>query len=144
MQQTIVDADNQYKAYTKLRAAGVSASKALELIAEKGLAAAIAAEKIDSTDFKKFVEGAKKGAEATKELAKQLKAARFEAEQEQETAADKVDDFFAYEEARIKLEKYRQFVQEQGMSSSDRSGKAISCFRSETFSRTINYDHLII
>jgi TP901 family phage tail tape measure protein len=116
LQQSVIVANNQYKAYVKLRAAGLTASQALELTADNALAAAIAAEKVDSVDFKNFVKGAKEGSKATSELAKELKNARFQAEQEAETASDKMDDFFAYEEARIRLERYRQFTQQQGMS----------------------------
>ena len=115
-QQIVINTQEQVTAFGKLQKAGLSASQILAVLENAALTANIAAEDINSNDFKNFIAGAKAGAEATKQLAKELKAAKFAAQQEQETEADKVDQYFKYQEVVIKQQQRKNFIEQQGMS----------------------------
>ena len=114
-EQLKISTAEQLTAFGKLQTAGLSASQILSILENSALAATVAAEDVNSTDFKQFIAGAKAGAEATKQLANELKAAKFAADQESETAADKVDDYFRYQEVLVKQQQRKNFIEKQGM-----------------------------
>jgi TP901 family phage tail tape measure protein len=114
-QQIVINTKEQATAFGKLQKAGLSATQILAVLENAALTANIAAEDINSNDFKQFIEGAKAGSEATKQLAKDLKAAKFAAQQEQETEADKVNQYFKYQEVIVKQKQRQNFIEKQGM-----------------------------
>jgi hypothetical protein len=65
----ILDTDNQFKAFNKLKAAGVETSVALEMVADTALAGAIASKQYDATEIKKFADDLKKSADAAEKAA---------------------------------------------------------------------------
>ena len=116
-QQNIVkNAQQQVSVYTKLAASGLSASKIMEILGNDALVAALNAEKVDSQDFKDFIKGAKEADSNVKELGKTLKILQFQDAQEKETAADKLDQYFAAQEAIVRMQQRQNFVAAQGMS----------------------------
>ncbi len=68
-QKIIVDADNQFKAFNKLKAAEVETGLALETLSDPLLAAAIASKQLEGTDLKKFVDDLKNSASAAEKAA---------------------------------------------------------------------------
>ena len=68
-QKIIVDSDNQFKAFNKLKAQGVETGLALETLSDPILAAAIASKQLEGTDLKKFIDDLKKSADATEKAA---------------------------------------------------------------------------
>lgn len=115
-QQVAKNAEQQVTVYNKLAGSGLSAAKIIEIMGNEALVAALAAEKVNSQDFKNFIAGAKKADANVKELAKTLKITAFQDAQEKETAADKMNQYFAAQEAIIKLNARNAFKAEQGMS----------------------------
>ena len=116
-QQTVgKNADQQLKAYTKLKSAGVSATKITEILGNEALTTAVAAEKVGSTDWKQFISGAKSATAKVNELGKALKINAFMSEQEQETSTDRMNEYFAAQEAIIKQQARVDFKNAQGMS----------------------------
>ncbi len=116
-QQNIVkNAQQQVAVYTKLAGSGLSASKIMEILGNDALTAALNAEKVDSQDFKNFISGAKQADSNVKELGKTLKILQFQDAQEKETAADKLDQYFAAQEAIVRMQQRQNFVAKQGMS----------------------------
>ena len=67
--KVILDTDNQFKAFNKLKAAGVETSVALEMVADTALAGAIASKQYDATEIKKFADDLKKSADAAEKAA---------------------------------------------------------------------------
>jgi len=65
----ITDADNQFKAFNKLKAAGVDTATALEMVADSALAGAIASKQYDATEIEKFAKDVKNAADATEKAA---------------------------------------------------------------------------
>ena len=114
-QQLTQNTQDQITAFGKLQKAGLSSSQILSILENSALTASIAVEDVNSADFTQFVANAKKGKEAVDQLAAALKAAKFAAEQEAETAADKVDDYFRYQEVLVKQQQRANFIQAQGM-----------------------------
>ena len=115
-QQVVTNAGEQVKAYNKLAGSGLSAAKITEILGNEAMTTAVAAEKVGSTDWKNFISGAKKAENSVKDLGKILKINAFNAAQEQETASDKMNQYFAAQEAIIKLNSRNAFKAEQGMS----------------------------
>ena len=115
-QQTVKNADEQIKAYNKLASSGLSAAKITEILGNEAMTTAVAAEKVGSADWKNFIAGAKKADATVKELAKTLKINAFNATQQQETSADVMNQYFAAQEAIIKVNARNAFKAEQGMS----------------------------
>jgi TP901 family phage tail tape measure protein len=115
-QQVVTNAGQQMTAYTKLKAAGVSATKITEILGNEALTTAVAAEKVGSTDWKNFIAGAKKATGSVTELGKVLKINAFLAEQEQETSTDRMNEYFAAQEAIIRQQARADFNKTQGMS----------------------------
>ncbi len=110
------NASEQVTAYQKLSDAGLSAAKITEILGNEGLTAAVALEKVGSTDWNNFIAGAKQSDASVKELAKTLKILAFRTEQEQETSTDKMDEYFAAQEAIIKQQKRADFTKLRGYS----------------------------
>ena len=67
--KVILDTDNQFKAFNKLKAAGVETSVALEMVADTALAGAIASKQYDATEIKKFADDLKRSADAAEKAA---------------------------------------------------------------------------
>ena len=65
----ITDTDNQFKAFNKLKAAGVDTATALEMVADSALAGAIASKQYDATEMEKFAKDVKNSADATEKAA---------------------------------------------------------------------------
>ena len=65
----ITDTDNQFKAFNKLKAAGVDTATALEMVADSALAGAIASKQYDATEMEKFAKDVKNAADATEKAA---------------------------------------------------------------------------
>jgi hypothetical protein len=65
----ITDTDNQFKAFNKLKAAGVDTATALEMVADSALAGAIASKQYDATEMEKFANDVKNAADATEKAA---------------------------------------------------------------------------
>ena len=63
-QKVIVDTDNQFKAFTKLKAAGVDTATALDMVADASLAGAIASKQYDPAELEKFAKDVKNSADA--------------------------------------------------------------------------------
>ncbi len=115
-QQVVTNSQEQMTAYTKLTSAGLSATKITELLGNAALTTAIAAEDMTSADWSNFIKGAKAAESSVKELGKILKINAFNAAQEQETAADVMNQYFAAQEAIARLDARNKFKAEQGMS----------------------------
>jgi hypothetical protein len=67
--KVITDADNQFKAFNKLKAANVDTATALELVSDSALAASVASSALAGTDLKKFSDDAINAANATEKAA---------------------------------------------------------------------------
>ena len=67
--KVITDADNQFKAFNKLKASGVDTATALELVSDSALAASVASSALAGTDLKKFSDDAINAANATEKAA---------------------------------------------------------------------------
>jgi hypothetical protein len=63
-QKVIVDTDNQFKAFTKLKAAGVDTATALDMVADASLAGAIASKQYDPGELERFAKDVKNSADA--------------------------------------------------------------------------------
>ena len=113
-QQVVVNSNEQITAYNKMASAGLSAAKITEILGNEALTAAVAAESVGSKDFKTFIAGAKKADASVKELGKTLKINAFNAAQDQETASDKMNQYFAAQEAIIKQNKRAEFTKMRG------------------------------
>ena len=113
-QQVGKNASQQVTAYNKLASAGVSAAKITEILGNEALTAAVAAEKVGSTDWKTFISSAKQADGSVKELAKTLKVLAFQDAQDKETAADVMDQYFAAQEAIIKQQSRAEFTRFRG------------------------------
>jgi TP901 family phage tail tape measure protein len=113
-QQVVKNADQQMTAYTKLKNAGVSATKITEILGNEALTTAVAAEKVGSTDWKNFIAGAKSATKGVTELGKVLKINAFLADQEQETSTDKMNEYFAAQEAIIRQQARTDFKNLRG------------------------------
>jgi TP901 family phage tail tape measure protein len=108
------NAAEQIKAYNKMASAGLSAAKITEILGNEALTAAVAAESVGSQDFKTFIAGAKSADSSIKGLAKTLKVLAFQDAQDKETAADKMDQYFAAQEAIIKQQSRAEFTRFRG------------------------------
>ena len=67
--EIITNTDNQFKAFTKLKAEGVDTATALEMLQDEALAAALASGQIKGPDLKKFADDAKLAADAAAKYA---------------------------------------------------------------------------
>jgi TP901 family phage tail tape measure protein len=113
-QQVGKNASQQVTAYTKLASAGVSAAKITEILGNEALTAAVAAEKVGSTDWKNFISSAKQADGSVKQLAKTLKVLAFQDAQDKETASDVMNQYFAAQEAIIKQQSRAEFTRFRG------------------------------
>jgi TP901 family phage tail tape measure protein len=113
-QEVVTNAGQQVTAYNKLKTAGLSAAKITEILGNEALTAAVAAEKVGSTDWKNFISNAKKADGSVKELAKTLKVLAFQDAQDKETSADVMDQYFAAQEAIIKQQARAEFTRFRG------------------------------
>jgi TP901 family phage tail tape measure protein len=115
-QKIKTNAGEQVEAYKKLSEAGVSAAKITEILGNEALTAAVAVEKVGSADWNNFISGAKQADSSVKELAKTLKILAFRNEQEQETSTDRMNEYFAAQEAIIKQQARADFTKLRGYS----------------------------
>ena len=67
--KVITDTDKQFKAFTKLKAAGVDTATALEMVADTALAGAIASKQYDAKEIEEFAKHVKNAADATEKAA---------------------------------------------------------------------------
>jgi hypothetical protein len=67
--KVITDTDNQFKAFNKLKAAGIDTATALEMVSDTMLAGALASKQFSAEEIKKFAEDAQKAADATEKAA---------------------------------------------------------------------------
>jgi hypothetical protein len=67
--EIITNTDNQFKAFTKLKAEGVDTATALEMLQDEALAAALASGQIKGPDLKKFAEDTKLATAAAEKYA---------------------------------------------------------------------------
>ena len=65
----ITDTNNQFKAFNKLKAAGVDTATALEMVADSALAGAIASKQYDAKEIEEFAKHVKNAADATEKAA---------------------------------------------------------------------------
>lgn len=117
-QQQIVynNSKDQITAYTKLASSGLSASKIMEILGDNAATAAVASEKVGSTNWNKFIAGAKQADANVKQIAQNMKILQFQDAQSKETPADVMNQYFAAQEAIIKLNSRNQFKATYGMS----------------------------
>jgi len=67
--EIITNTDNQFKAFTKLKAGGVDTATALEMLQDEALAAALASNNIKGPDLEKFIEDTKLATAAAEKYA---------------------------------------------------------------------------
>jgi len=67
--KVITDTDNQFKAFNKLKAAGVDTATALEMVGDSALAGAIASKQFSSAEIEKFAKDTKNAAAAMEKAA---------------------------------------------------------------------------
>jgi hypothetical protein len=65
----ITDADNQFKAFNKLKAAGIDTATALEIVADEALAGALASKQYSSKEIEAFAKDVKNSADALEKAA---------------------------------------------------------------------------
>jgi TP901 family phage tail tape measure protein len=102
-------------ALTKLQLKGVDAATALALTADATTAAKIAGDGLSKVDLTKMINKTKKATTATKELAKAIKAAQFQADEESEGAAEALTESFEYQFIEIERKARDAFKQINGM-----------------------------
>jgi hypothetical protein len=104
--QTVDSTKAQWSAFMKLKAAGVDAAQAIEMVADAELAVAINGKDISSEELKKMATDAKAAAQAVKDLQQDLnmqtREGQFQVFQESFNAAN---DYFDAQEALVEQER---------------------------------------
>jgi TP901 family phage tail tape measure protein len=104
--QTIDSTKAQFKAFNKLKAAGVSAAQAIEMVADAELAVAINSKDIDSKELRRMATDAKTASQALKDLQQDL---NMETREGQfaifKESFDEAMDYFDAQEALVEQER---------------------------------------